>query len=755
MDRLKRIKNDLQSFADTEEDVIIQPDGQVLFTRLGKDYEVRINDIDESLYINFEGKNIKYQDFISKEIAQLDIFAARLIEKRKNIEPFIEGPSNLITPWSSTNGIGIKQLQKECDEALLSGTKITFITADAGHGKSVLLKEFQIIQANRFLEGKSNYIFWHVDLQGRDLVRLAEAIMYDLGELRIRGLYYSSILTLIKNRNIVLAIDGFDELAAEIGGESALGSLSSLVKEMDGKGTLIAASRRTFFNTQDYLKRTEFLRGYISHNCFFYELKVLDWIKENATEYISYFCSDQEKIYSCLLENFKDESHPILTRPFLLSKVVQLIDNDDEESSLRELLDEMNKDKEGVTTIVESFIKREVQKWKDRDKITGQPYLNFDQHLSFLATIAKEMWESQKDHISIDEIEIYGTMLIEDWEIEESLRATIIRMFHSHALLVPITSGTEQLRKFDHEEFKNFFLGKSLGNLLRQLSFNELKKFLYLGQLPDSVPRYMLNTLDRNAIGKYLNLFQKIIDKEWKPTHIQSNVGTIIPYLIDNNTSDNTLSFTGKVTYSSLSFENKIIKYVIIKNGNFINISLKNIKLYNVTFDNCNFTEIKFDLSSENVFQDVIISNSKIDSIQIIKNDEIIETAYSPIRIKELLFSRGIRSEIKKTIPKIEKQSEFKSLVNKFLSKYHRTIFQYESNWEEHSIYGTSTSKIINDVIPFLLNNKIISESENKNIKQSGGKAYRLNYNLKELLKSDNSETNGNLKKFWDKVNNK
>lgn len=754
MDRLKRIQNDLQSFADTEEDVIIQPDGQVLFTRLGIDYEIKINDIDESLYINFEGKNIKYQDFISKEIAQLDIFATRLIQKRKNIEPFIEGPSNLITPWSSTNGIAIKQLQKECDEALISGTKITFITADAGHGKSALLKEFQIKQANRFLGGKSNYIFWHVDLQGRDLVRLAEAIMYDLGELRIRGLYYSSILTLIKNRNIILAIDGFDELAAEIGGESALGSLSSLVKEMNGKGTLIAASRRTFFNTQDYLKRTEFLKGYISHNCFFYELKVLDWNKENATEYISYFCNDQEKIYSSLIENFKDKTHPILTRPFLLSKVVQLIDSSDEDNSLKELLDEMNKDKEGVTTIVESFIRREVQKWKDHDTITGQPYLNFDQHLLFLATVAKEMWESQKDSISIDEIEIYGTMLIEDWGIEESLKATIIRMLNSHALLVPVSTEIDQLRKFDHEEFKYFFLGKSLGKLIKEFSFDQLKKFLFIGQLPDSVPRYMLNILDKNDIKEYLKLFQKIIDKEWKPTHIQSNVGTIIPYLIDNNTSDCILSFVGKVTYSSLGFENKLIRNVQLKNGNFINISLKNIELQNVTFDNCNFTEIKFDLSSKNIFDEVIISNSKIDSIQIIKNDEIIETAYSPSRIEELLFSRGIRNKTEKKIPKINKQSEFKTLVNKFLSKYNRTIFQYESNWKEHSIYGTSTKKIINDIIPFLIENKIISESENKNIKQSGGKAYRLNYDLKELLKSDNDKNNGDLKQFWDKVNN-
>jgi uncharacterized protein YjbI with pentapeptide repeats len=758
MDRLLKLKQDLQSFADTEEDIIIEPNGHVLFTRSGNLYDIQVlvDSDDDRMYIKFDDKKIKYQDFISKEIAQLDIFAQRLIDKRFTIEPFIEGPSSLRTPWSSEDGRALQQLQDECDEALISGTKVTFITADAGHGKTALLKEFQRWQALRFKKGESNYLFWHVDLQGRDLVRLAEAIMYDLGDLRIRGLYFSSILTLMKNRNIILAIDGFDELAAEIGGESALGSLSSLVKEMDGKGTLIAASRRTFFDTQDYLKRTEFLKGHISSNCLFYELKVLDWTKENAIEYISYFSAEPANIYNQLLNHFKDPSHPILTRPFLLAKIVELItDEEREANSLKVLLDEMNGDNEGVSAIVDSFIRREVRKWKDRDKVTGKPYLDFDQHLSILATIAKEMWESQRDYISLDEIEIYGAMLLDDWDIEESLKPTIIRMLHSHALLIPMKDGSEQLRKFDHLEFKNYFLGKSLGKIIKNFELPTLKKFLHLGQLPDSVPRYMLSSLIPSDVKKYLNLFQEIIEKEWKPTHVQSNVGTIIPYLFDRHSIDEKLEFSGKVTYSSLVFENKNIQNALISYGTFINISLKNVELDNVHFDNCNFTELKFDLSSNNIFNNVTISNSNIDSIQIISEGEIIETAYSPERIQELLHIRKIGSSPQGEIPKIKRRSNFKALINKFLSKYHRTIFQYESNLEENNLYGSATKKILTEVIPFLIEHDVISEVDNKTIKQRGGRAYRLNYDLKELLKADGESDNELLEIFWKNVNAK
>lgn len=525
---------------------------------------------------------------------------------------------------------------------------------------------------------------------------------------------------------------------------------------MDGKGTLIAASRRTFFDTQDYLKRTEFLKGHISSNCLFYELKVLDWTKEIAIDYISYFSDEPKNIYEQLLNHFKDPSHPILTRPFLLSKIVELIiDEEGEANSLNELLDEMNGDSEGVSAIVDSFIRREVRKWKDRDKVTGKPYLDFAQHLSILATIAKEMWESQKDYISLDEIEIYGAMLLDDWKIEESLKPTIIRMLHSHALLIPINEGSEQLRKFDHLEFKNYFLGKSLGNVIKDLALPTLKKFLYLGQLPDSVPRYMLSSLDPSEVKNYLKLFQEIIEKEWKPTHVQSNVGTIIPYLLDRHSIDEKLLFSGKVTYSSLVFENKNIRNAAISHGTFINISLKNVELDSVHFDNCSFTEIRFHLSSNNIFKNVTISNSTIDSIQIIAEGEIIETAYSPERIQQLLHIRKIGSSLQDEIPTIERRSNFKALINKFLSKYHRTIFQYESNLEENNLYGSVTKKILTEVIPFLIEHKIISEVDNKSIKQRGGRAFRLNFDLKELLKADGESSGKFLDEFWKVVDAK
>lgn len=760
---LNIIKRDIQSFADNEADVIIEKNGEVVFTRGGEDIEFKLIENRETgqLLVKYQGSQITYNKFISKEIAKLDVFANRLIEKRKTIEPYIDGPATLRTPWSRKEGSVLELLDEECSEFLISGTKISFITADAGHGKTALLKQYQNEQAKKYLKGESDFLFWHVDLQGRDLVRLAEAIMYDLGELRITGLYFSSIITLIKNRHIVLAIDGFDELAAEIGGDSALGALSSLVSQMDQSGTLIAASRRTFFDTQDYLKRTNFLQGKISPECVFDELKVKDWNCDEAKEYLSYYFDSPNDIYDkILIELHNNSNHPILSRPFLLTKIVQGLEASKMEPS--EFMGGIENTNEGVASVVESFTKREVTKWKEWDKVTGKPYLEYQQHIKILSTVAREMWEGQKESITVEELEFYTTILIDEWKINEKTKPVIIRMLKSHALLIPPSDGDNHLRKFDHEEFKNYFIARSLSNLINQalegLMLKNLKRFMYVGQLPDSVAKYLVKYISKTYnVDDILRLFSELLKNEWKPTYLQSNLGTIIPFILDGSKTDTELFFDGKVNYSSLIFEGKSISNIKLQNGNFINISLNETKLKDVTFKNCSFNEIRIESGSTNCFNNVKIIDSEISTILILKDGENIDAAYSPDRILELLELVGISvvEHDEKIESQLKKASDFKKYVIKFLSKFNRAIHQYEKSLETQNVFGSSTNLILNDIIPFLDSHNIIELAESKSTKQVGGKAWKLACELSELLEADRESNGSEFSQFWSEVNKK
>lgn len=761
----EEIKKDFLAYVDDDSEVLFESNGDVMYFKNGTEHICRIStNSDGNTIVEYQEQKFSYRTFIAKHLANLDLFARKIIEKRKGLEVFVDSPAILQNSHIETHGTALKLLQKECDEFLEFGSKINFITADAGHGKSVLLRQFQAIQAERYIKGDSKYIFWHVDLKGRDLVRLGEAIMYDLGELRLPGLYYPSIINLIQKRFMILAIDGFDELAAEIGGIKAVSSLSSFVNEMAGQGTLIAASRRTFFDTHDYIKRTSLLKNKVPYDINFNELKLQNWTKN---EVITYFTNlafvSPEQIYDAILSEVHEINHPVLTRPFLLAKLASAIEGDVKQ--VPEFFSCKCSENESVSYIVEAFTKREVDKWKGVDIKTGEPYLTFEQHIQLLSTIAKEMWDAKKDTITIEEIEIFTVLLFDEWNIEEELRKIIIRIVGSHAFLPPVNDTRMDARKFEHEEFKHYFLARALADLLNYTiktdNYFELKRFLYIEQLPDSVAMYCfkyVNNLNSN-IQKILAYFKSMLDAEWKPTYLQLNIGTLLPFLIDKIDFTTPVCFDSKVNYSSLIFENKKLKNITFKNGTFINISLRDTLLENVQFKNCDFNEIKIETASSVIFRNVHIIDSNVSSIVLLRDGEVIEVAYSPLRITELLTVYNIKlQDANKIIESIEtpvEQSEFKKSLLKFILKFNKMTIQYEKNIVNEKYLGNNTDLIISEIIPLCLNYNVIEEIETKHSKQMATKAWRLSIDMEELFKHDGIEGNHTLTNFWRSANSK
>lgn len=758
-------KKDILAFADDDSEVIIDNAGEILYYKNGTEQICKLKtNLEGNHIVEVEGQDIPYRTFISKNLARLDIFAKKLLDKRSALDTFVDGPALLKTVHSEKDGGALELLMKECDDFLEFGSKINFITADAGLGKSVLLKQFQYIQANRYSKNESNYIFWHIDLQGRDLVRLAEAIMYDLGDLRLPGLYYPSIINLIQKRLIILAIDGFDELAAEIGGVNAVSSLSSLVNEMEGQGTLVAASRRTFFDTHDYLKRTNLLQNKVPFDIIFNELKLRDWTKTEAIKYFELLdFENPQLVYDSIVTELHDINHPILTRPFLLTKLASAIAKDN--FNIQQFFTNNTNQQEGVAIIVEAFTTREVDKWKEKDTVTGKPYLNFEQHIEFLSMISKEMWEAKRDYVTIEEIEFHAASLIDEWKIEESIRPTIMRLVKSHAFLIPVQDNKYDIRKFDHEEFQKYFLSRALALLMnkciQEKNYSDLGKFLYIDQLSDSVAMYCFNyVIDLNEnVQSILNAFKELIDKEWKPTYLQMNIGTLIPYMIDKINSDEILEFSAKVNYSSLIFESKNLKNITFENGNFINISLRNTQLDNVSFVSCNFNEIKIETSSNNVFNNVILKDCEISTIFLLKDGDVREVAYSPERISELLIQNKFIIQDKNNniieIQDSQKENEFKKALIRFIIKFNKMTIQYEKNIIDERYFGNDNELIHKEVIPLLEEFEVIKIVDTKQSRQSSSKAWRLVIDMEQLMKHDGDNSDNNLSKFWEIVNKK
>lgn len=764
----EEIKKDFLAFADDDSEIIFDINsGELLYFKNDMEHLCKIfTNSEGNTTVEYQGENFPYRMFIAKNLAKLDLFARRITEKRKKVEAFVDSPAVLKTVYSEEMQTALVLLQQECDCFLEFGSKINFITADAGHGKSALLKQFQYIQAERYLKNESPYLFWHVDLQGRDLIRLPEAIMYDLGELRLPGLYYPSVINLIQKRFIILAIDGFDELAAEVGGMNAVSSLSNFINEMDGQGTLIAASRRTFFDTHDYLKRTSLLKNKVPFDIIFNELKLKDWTRLEAIEYFENLCFDEpEKFYEALLDEIHEKSHPILTRPFLLTKLSSSLEGDI--NLIPQFFSKSGNQNEGVSIIVESFTMREVDKWKERDSKTGKPYLSYEQHMQFLWVIAKEMWETKRDYITVEEIEFYTVILLEDWNIEESIKAIIMRMVKTHAFLNPVAESKFEVRKFDHEEFKNYFLSRSLADIINKAlsndNFTGLKQFLYIDQLPDSVALYCFNYVNdlNEKANKLIEAFKTMISEEYKPTYLQMNVGTLFPFLIDKIDFNEPILFDAKVNYTSLVFENKSLKNITFENGNFINISLRDSIFENVNFKNCSFNEIKIELSSNVKLVNCSFLNCPVSSIILVDDGDVKEIAYSPNRINEIIKQSGIRLQdelitVNETLTEgLEHKSDFKKALTRFVLKFNKMTIQYENNISEDKYFGSSTELVINEIIPLLDQFKIIESVQTKQTKQANLKGWRLAIPIEYLLKFDGVIEDNGLSEFWKIVNSK
>lgn len=647
---IDELRGDLAAFADDEHDVVIEPGGNFVLIRHGEEVSGRFSETPEGRpVVQIDGTQISYRSFLTHQLANLPLLAEKLAIRRPGISNFINGVVDVRRPAEEpSTGDALRVLRHECETLPTFAARISFITADAGHGKTALLREYQSIQARDFIDGKSPYLFWHLDLQGRQLLRLSEALMGDLGELRVTGLWMPALIRLMRHRALILAIDGFDELAAEQGGTDALGALASLVTQLGGHGAVIAASRRTFFDTEDYLRRAGIVGRAMASPCQFDQLSLRDWSRKESIRYFGFQAESgkvsAESTYEELLAELGGQpDHPMLTRPFLVAQMARAV----YELGIQpaEFVRSVDDPLSGVAAIVEAFVKREVSdKWKFRD--TGEPYLSEEQHMHLLSDIAEEMYRSQKDRLGVDLIETLATLLFDQWGIEPSRQQQIIEMVRMHVLLVPPADGDASTRSFDHPEFRDYFTAYALRTHLERVmgegSPTELGRFLSVAQLSDSTARYVCNMINRSSedVRILVGSLEQLLSREWRPTFLQLNVGTLLPFILDGIVFDEPISFSGKAIYSSLVFERTRLNNVHIVGGSFVNASLDGVVWRDVTIADSNLGELV--ISDETQLEGVEFVDCEIEGL-IIRDDDEETREYAPSRIWSGLSLKGAR----------------------------------------------------------------------------------------------------------------
>lgn len=760
--------NEILTFADDTNDVVKDSQGNIIFNRLNQLMSIKLKKSDKGILVEYNNALLPYRTFMAKYLANMDIMARHIIDKDPQIDEmyYVDGQASLTTDEGRIEKTALKLLDFECNRDVFIGSKICFVTANAGHGKTLLLRQYQRNQAKKYIKGESDYLFLHIDLHGHDLRKLDAVIMYELaGVLRMPGLYTNSIITLMRNGLLILGVDGFDELAVETGGEKAIGSFNNLVRDLDSQGVLVAASRRTFFNAQDYIKK----RGYLddvgdAYFCFD-ELKLHNWSKKECSEYMEWVYvmnSEQEanEEYEQVLSYLNPKEHnPLVERPFLFVNIVDCAKK--ENLKVADYLREGGNTDTGLERIINTFLRREVKKWNSNNLKDKREYLTFEQHEELLSIVAEDMWLSQREYISLDVLEFNLSVLLEEWKVLPNLHPDILKMSKSHALLVADSHG-DNFRRFDHEEFKNYFLAKSLERKILQsinsAKYSLLKRLLSVGQLPDAVALYISQV--KASYDKVL-FIQKMLEeghKDFKTTFFQTNIGTLIPYVLDKVKINSNLIIGTKIVFSSLVFENKTLENITFVECYFVNVSFAHTCLNNVHFKKCEFTDIRLHESNDCEIMNVTYDNeTKIHRVSEYSSDnELLSSEFSPEYVDFYLYLKGIIKEdfLADTNKKLaHNNSDYRKAVRRFLNKYMTSSTQYEKNIKEDPIYNSRSYDLyVEDIIPLLVKYHIIREIENNNSRQLSTRAWALDtYSLQEIYEAENSRFSP-LAEFWKEV---
>jgi hypothetical protein len=759
---LQDVLLDVSAFADDADDVVVEDGGRVLYVKNGLDVECRILPEDGSLPDRVRmpgGTELPYTKFLTHELARLDVLATKLVDQRPAVPFFVDGEASLTRPGDQAlQAKSVALLDAECRDAPAFASRVSFLTADAGHGKTALLRHYQREIALAFQKGMSSFLFWHVDLQGRQLLRLSEALMGDLGELRHAGLWMPGIVRLMQRKKLILAVDGFDELSAEQGDADALGALTSLVEQLEGRGVIIAAARRTFFDAEDYASKTSLVRRGLASPCYFDQMQLAPWGKLEAVRFLETAVFDgqsfpePEVTYEGIVKALGgDNEHPMLERPFLLSQMAKVLLTS--QLAPEDFVTTDGDPMSGVSSVVHAFIKREVtEKWIFPD--TGAPYLTQEQHVELLASVAEEMYRSQKDRLRLDTIETIAAMLMDQWSIAPSRQAQIMDMVRAHVLLVLPPDEQPNFRSFDHPEFRDFFVAQALRGHLETALANgdarQLARFLTYAPLTDGTARYVCAMVDRSPVGvdQAVRSLCDQVRAEWRPTHLQPNAGTLVASLLDRVDFGEEVVVEAALVVSSLVLERSKLRKVRFTGVNFVNLSLQHADWTDVVLSGCEVTELRLDRSSSR-FSNVMIEDTRISCVKVALDGEEDEREYSPRRIRLLLNSMGIASASQE--PMIEAPSVIEESDSIRTGRRLFSLFARSTTVTDHMIEsrfrgaGTATF-VLNTVVPLLTRHDLIEEKPWRGA--GSGRAWMLRRTLDEIL-SAVDRPNDPAHAFW------
>ena len=703
-------------FADSTENIII--DKGTLVMEIGdEEINAQLHQTPDGVFVEEDGEKKRAEKWIIKRLARLDSLADRICDYVRPTEHFVVPHGQLLdapdeNPTSSETPIDnvVDTLMKRFDTSLAGTTSVMYLTSDAGEGKTSLIYELALQQAKRYKNKKSESLFVPIELGGRTFLRFDDVVISTLvNRFRFQRLYYGAFMELVKLGVLVPAFDGFEEMIVEGGSGEAISALGDFIKRLGSCGTLLVAARKAYFDYPTFDSQAR-LFDTVGHgvNVNFSRLSLNRWDKTIFEEYARKrgVISPTTLFKKCAERLKQREDHPVLTRAVLVKRLIDIAIKAEAERLLERL---GTSEKDYFYEFVCGIVDREAtEKWTDRSGVDGKKgLLSVEEHHALLASIAQEMWIGNTAEIKADVLSIVIEIFCDQYEKSQVVERQIVERIKQHSLL-STTPSKIQMIEFDHEDFREFYLGQALGNALAQSDIDTVHLIIENRALP--VPAIaeasrFIRRCKSQIQDQVMNLIQDLAKRASMTSFVRENCGIIMLELINGECQSREIY---SMSFPIDALLGKRLEKVKIVKSYFQPTQILNTQLRNCQFVDCRFERIRID-TNVNIVETSFDEDCWVKSVVLSHKSEI--QRFEPEQIRCELRKIGFQIISDKS-NKIQQQDEGHDLdenlvlVQRFLRTFLRSTRLNEDTIKTR--LGKDFNHFVKLLLPRLLDAEIV-----------------------------------------------
>jgi hypothetical protein len=670
-----------------------------------------------SLWVTEGNNRTLAEDWIIKRIAMLPRLAERILASVPENKEFITPQADFLDQIDN-NAKDEPEHVADAEKAVADfisrrpgGTcSVLYLTSDAGEGKTTIINHLARSQAELYQKGMTDWLLVPVSLGGRPFLRFDDIVVASLvNNLRFQRLYFEAFVHLVRMGVLVPALDGFEEIFVETSEADAISSLGSLISHLKGDGSLLIAARKAYFEFRSLRAQARLLDSLPNIDVSFGRVGICRWSEEEFIKYATLAgLKEAKRLYDAVCE-IVEADHPLLTRPVLVRRLVELALGTGMEfiSGLRP------KANSYFAWLVEQLIGREAEeKWIDKYGEPPTPLLTKDEHHELLGYIAEEMWITKTNVLSGEMMDSLAEIFCETKRKSPIVSRQVKERIRQHAMIIS-SSQTGKEFQFDHDDFREFFLGEQLARYISDGAEYEIRKFFRVEALPKvaldcAVDRLGSACEDSTAL---IEMILRVGLSESSSTFVRENAGSFITPLLR-------CEHVAGLEIKGMVFPPDSLKGCSINEVRFIDCyfgptSLADTSLKGCRFEACEFEQIGA-CGSTTVIERCVLVKTKIDSLTVEHGDTVADY-YDPDQIETQATRLGFTVEAEQLVLSTIAEEEYDEdlrVAEKALQTFHRSTFVREGTFKLR--LSVNQSRFFDTILPRLLRVGILEENQMK-----------------------------------------